>query len=168
MHASRVRQSAVGRCILAAAVAAPGAGTGGQNLDLALVIADGCGNGKADPAFDAHMVPLVEWAMAVCLLASTARADLRWTQGQGASTAWTAKVHVAAATRATHVRHPFPRSLTSPNCCWQCCPSPHKRALATSLGKLTIGADPSSLWSAKELRCLAGIDRLWLHLEAIP
>ena len=49
----------------AAAAAAPGAGTGGQNLDLALLIADGNGSGRADPAFDAHMIPIGEWAMAV-------------------------------------------------------------------------------------------------------
>jgi len=49
----------------AAAVAAPGAGAGGQNLDMALVIADGGPNGRADPAYDAHSLPLGEWAMAV-------------------------------------------------------------------------------------------------------
>jgi len=49
----------------AAAVAAPGAGAGGQNLDMALVIADGGPNGRADPAYDARSLPLGEWAMAV-------------------------------------------------------------------------------------------------------
>ena len=39
-----------------AAITAPGAGTGGQNLDLALVLADGSKNGRADPAYDAHGV----------------------------------------------------------------------------------------------------------------
>ena len=49
---------------VAAAIAAPGAGTGGQNLDIALMIADGSSKGKADPAFDAHMMPIGEWSMA--------------------------------------------------------------------------------------------------------
>ena len=47
------------------AMAAPGAGTGGQNLDLALVLADGGPSGKADPAFDAHGLPIGDWSMAV-------------------------------------------------------------------------------------------------------
>jgi hypothetical protein len=49
---------------VAAAMAAPGAGAGGQNLDIALVVADGSSKGRADPAFDAHMMPIGEWAMA--------------------------------------------------------------------------------------------------------
>ena len=49
----------------AAAAAAPGAGTGGQNLDLALLVADGSKSGRADPAYDAHALPIGEWAMAV-------------------------------------------------------------------------------------------------------
>jgi len=44
---------------------APGAGTGGQNLDLALVLADGGPAGEADPAFDAHGLPIGDWSMAV-------------------------------------------------------------------------------------------------------
>ena len=47
------------------AMTAPGAGTGGQNLDLALVLADGGPAGKADPAFDAHGLPIGDWSMAV-------------------------------------------------------------------------------------------------------
>ena len=49
---------------VAAAGAAPGAGTGGQNLGIALMLADGSSKGRADPAFDAHMMPIGEWAMA--------------------------------------------------------------------------------------------------------
>ena len=49
----------------AVAVSAPGAGTGGQNLDLALVVADGSTKGRADPAYDAHSLPIGELAMAV-------------------------------------------------------------------------------------------------------
>ena len=49
----------------AAAVSAPGAGTGGQNMDLALVVADGSKKGRADPAYDAHSLPIGEWAMAI-------------------------------------------------------------------------------------------------------
>ena len=49
---------------VAAAIAAPGAGTGGQNLDIALQIADGSSSGNADPAVDAHMMPIGEWALA--------------------------------------------------------------------------------------------------------
>ena len=46
-----------------AAMTAPGNGVGGQNLDMALIIADE--KGKADPAFDAHTLPIGQWAMAV-------------------------------------------------------------------------------------------------------
>ena len=49
----------------AAAASAPGAGTGGQNLDLAMVIADGSKKGRADPAYDAHALPIGEWSMAL-------------------------------------------------------------------------------------------------------
>ena len=49
---------------VAAAIAAPGAGTGGQHLDIALMLADGSESGKADPAFDAHMLPIGERALA--------------------------------------------------------------------------------------------------------
>ena len=49
---------------VAAAIAAPGAGTCGQNMDIALMIADGSSGGRADPAFDAHMMPIGEWALA--------------------------------------------------------------------------------------------------------
>ena len=49
---------------VAAAMAAPGVGAGGQHLDIALVVADGSSEGRADPAFDAHMMPIGEWAMA--------------------------------------------------------------------------------------------------------
>ena len=49
----------------AAAVAAPGAGTGGQNLDFAMVVADGSKKGRADPAYDAHARPIGEWSMAL-------------------------------------------------------------------------------------------------------
>ena len=49
----------------AAAASAPGAGTGGQNLDLAMVVADGSKKGRADPAYDAHALPVGECAMAV-------------------------------------------------------------------------------------------------------
>jgi len=44
---------------------APGAGTGGQNLDLALILADEGPTGKADPAFDAHGLPIGEWSLAI-------------------------------------------------------------------------------------------------------
>ena len=48
-----------------AAAVAPKNGTGGQQLDMALTIADGGPKGKADPAFDAHTLPIGEWARAV-------------------------------------------------------------------------------------------------------
>ena len=34
-------------------------------MDLALVIADGSRSGRADPAYDAHALPIGEWAMAI-------------------------------------------------------------------------------------------------------
>ena len=48
-----------------AAAVAPVHGTGGQQLDLALLVADGGPRGSADPAFDAHILPLSYWAAAV-------------------------------------------------------------------------------------------------------
>ena len=50
---------------VAAAIASPASGTGGQNLDAALIVADGGSSGCADPAFDLHLVPIGEWAAAV-------------------------------------------------------------------------------------------------------
>jgi hypothetical protein len=50
----------------AAAVAAhPGESMCGQDLDLALILADGSAKGMADPAFVAHTGPMGHWAMAV-------------------------------------------------------------------------------------------------------
>ena len=49
----------------AAKAAAPPAGYCGQDLDLALTMADASANGRADPAFDAHKVPIATWALAV-------------------------------------------------------------------------------------------------------
>ena len=48
-----------------AASVSPNNRTGGQQLDIALMVADGGPNGKADPAFDAHTLPIGEWARAV-------------------------------------------------------------------------------------------------------
>ena len=48
----------------AAVIAAPESGVGGQNLDLALTLADENARAGADPAFDAHMMPIGEWALA--------------------------------------------------------------------------------------------------------
>ena len=50
---------------LVAAAAAPSAGTCGQDLDLALMLADGSESGRADPAYDAHEGPIRSWAMAI-------------------------------------------------------------------------------------------------------
>ena len=50
--------------VTAASMATPGESTCGQNLDLALLIADGSATGRADPAHDAHMLPIGEWALA--------------------------------------------------------------------------------------------------------
>ena len=47
-----------------AAVAAPGNGTGGQNIDFALMLADEGAKGRADPAYDAHLLPIGEWSQA--------------------------------------------------------------------------------------------------------
>ena len=48
-----------------AAAVAPKNGTGGQQIDIALMLADGGPKGRADPAFDAHTLPIGEWARAV-------------------------------------------------------------------------------------------------------
>ena len=48
-----------------AAAGAPSNGTGGQQLDMALTLMDGGPRGRADPAYDAHTLPIGEWARAV-------------------------------------------------------------------------------------------------------
>lgn len=50
----------------AAAIAALASGTGGTNLDAALILADGGPSGMADPAFDARLLPIGKWPTAVC------------------------------------------------------------------------------------------------------
>lgn len=50
---------------VAAAIAAPASGRGGQNLDAAVVLAEGGPKGYADPAFDAHLLSIGQWASAV-------------------------------------------------------------------------------------------------------
>ena len=47
------------------AATAPAGGSGGQDLDVALMLADGSAKGKADPAFPAHAMPIKSWAEAV-------------------------------------------------------------------------------------------------------
>ena len=49
----------------AAVIAAPESGVGRQNLDLALILADENAKSGADPAFDAHTMPIGDWATAV-------------------------------------------------------------------------------------------------------
>ena len=49
----------------AAVIAAPESGVGRQNLDLALMLADENAKPGADPAFDAHLMPIGDWATAV-------------------------------------------------------------------------------------------------------
>lgn len=49
----------------AAALTCPAFGTGAQNLDMALMVVDGGPNGRADPAYDAHDLPICQWSMAV-------------------------------------------------------------------------------------------------------
>ena len=48
-----------------AVVTSPASGACGQNLDTALMIADGGPRGRADPAYDAHDLPIGQWSMAV-------------------------------------------------------------------------------------------------------
>ena len=48
-----------------AAAVAPAAGTRGQCMEMALALADGNAKGRADPAFDAHAMPIGQWAQAV-------------------------------------------------------------------------------------------------------
>ena len=47
------------------AAVAPPSGTGGQNLDVALMIADDGPKGFCDPAFNAYVLPIGEWSTAV-------------------------------------------------------------------------------------------------------
>ena len=46
-------------------MAAPASGTCGQDVDLALIVADGSERGRADPAYDAHLLPIGKWAECV-------------------------------------------------------------------------------------------------------
>jgi hypothetical protein len=48
-----------------AAAAAVSTTQAGGDLDLTLAIADGFRRGRADPAYEAHMAPIGQWAMAV-------------------------------------------------------------------------------------------------------
>ena len=41
---------------------APPTGFSGQDLDLALILADEAPSGRTDPAFEAHIAPVVTWA----------------------------------------------------------------------------------------------------------
>ena len=50
---------------IAAAIAALAGGTGGHNLDAALLSVDGCPSGRADLVFDGYRLPIGEWATAV-------------------------------------------------------------------------------------------------------
>ena len=47
-----------------AAASAPSSGPCGQDLDMALAMADGSARGRADPAFEAHLQPIGQWAEA--------------------------------------------------------------------------------------------------------
>ena len=49
----------------AANIAAPRSGCSGQDLDMALMLADESQKGRADPAFEAHLQPIGSWARAV-------------------------------------------------------------------------------------------------------
>ena len=49
---------------LAAAASSPGAGACGQDLDVALLLADGP-NGRCDPVVAAHEGPIASWGMAM-------------------------------------------------------------------------------------------------------
>ena len=49
---------------LAVVATAPVSGTASQNLDLALILADENRLGRADPAYDAHALPIVTFARA--------------------------------------------------------------------------------------------------------
>ena len=49
----------------ASAIAAPASGRGGQNFDAAFILVDAGPRGYADPAFDAHLLPIGQWASAV-------------------------------------------------------------------------------------------------------
>ena len=48
-----------------ASATSPTSGFGGQELDAAMMIADGSAKGMADPVCVAHFGPMWHWAMAV-------------------------------------------------------------------------------------------------------
>ena len=50
---------------LGAAAMAPAYGLGGQELDIALMVADGSPKGRADPAFEGHTSVILHWAQAI-------------------------------------------------------------------------------------------------------
>ena len=47
------------------AMMAPASGSGGQELEVAMMIADGGPKGMADPAFPAHIATMGHWSMAI-------------------------------------------------------------------------------------------------------
>ena len=49
----------------AASACAPAGGQCGQDLDLALILADAGPSGRADPAYEAHLQPIGMWAEAI-------------------------------------------------------------------------------------------------------
>ena len=51
--------------ITCAIIQSPVAGWSGQDVDLALIIADGSASGTTDPVFGAHLVPIGTWATAI-------------------------------------------------------------------------------------------------------
>ena len=88
---------------------------GGGDLDITLLLADGCGTGRADPAFDAHLAPIGHWAMAIwenwsprpLLQRLVVRAKLRMSvaKSQWANVHGPAAAYVASALRLQWVIH---------------------------------------------------------------
>ena len=50
---------------ICATIQAPVSGCSGQDIDLALMVADGSATGMADPAFSAHLIPIGTWSSAI-------------------------------------------------------------------------------------------------------
>ena len=50
---------------MAAAVVTPAGATGGQNVDIAFIVADESLNGCTDPAYEAHVQPIIACAKAI-------------------------------------------------------------------------------------------------------
>ena len=54
-----------GQRTTASVMMAPASGSGGQEMEIAMILADGGPKGMADPEFPAHIATMGHWSMAI-------------------------------------------------------------------------------------------------------